>query len=98
MALKVISSAKLGSLSLKQTSEFQAVGANLKKLDVTFRLLDNGDIAYDGWFTAVSGLGFGINGSFDLERLIVDRGLLRGAYKPLKNRDQQIKDALDANK
>lgn len=95
----ISASGKISNLSLKGSPELKALGANFKKIEVTFSEKENGDIKYNGWVSVLGGNGkFGIEGSFDLEKLILDRGLLKRAYDPIKNRQKQLDEALDAIK
>lgn len=92
-------SGKVSRLSLNGSPKLKALGANFKKIEVTFSEKENGDIEYNGWVSVLGGNGkFGIEGSFDLEKLILDRGFLKSAYDPVKNRQKQLDEALGENK
>lgn len=91
----ISSSAQFGRYSIKGFDSIKALGVKLKALKITAHLKENGDIAYKAGITY--GLGsFFVSGSFDIEKLILDNsGLLGDAYRGIKNRDQQLQDALE---
>jgi len=95
---KVKFSGNLGSFSLHGDPTLKGLGAKFKSLSVVYSLAENGDIKYKVTFAALNAASISFGGQFDLEKMVLDRGLLRGAYRPLKNREQQLKDALDSAK
>lgn len=90
---------RIANVSLKGTPELKALGANFKKLDIEFSDKGGDDIGFNVWFTVVKGVGFGIEGSFDLAKFMLDRGLLqrayRGYYRGADERFKQIEDAVN---
>lgn len=94
---KVTFSGNIKSLILSGDPTFEALGARFKALSVLLSLADNGDIKYKATVSCWGIGSFSLIGQFDLEKLVVDRGLLRRAYRPLKNRAQQVEDAVNGN-
>lgn len=95
----ITATGKLSYMTLKGTPELKGLGANFKKLEVVFRNQEGDDISYDIWVTVINGTGFGIEGSFDLVKFILDRGLLqrgyRGYYRGADERFRQIEEAIN---
>ena len=93
---KVKASAKFGNLSLAGDPRLKALGVNFKFLNITFSEASNGNIAYKAAISYRGAARFDLKGSFDIEKLILDNsGLLGNAYRGIKDRDQQIKKALE---
>ncbi|MBX2809442.1 MAG: hypothetical protein KTR20_12525 [Cellvibrionaceae bacterium] len=86
------SSAKLGRHSIKGFDSVQDLGVDIKFIKIKANLNKSGDIEYIAEIT-YGFFSFSVKGYFDVEK-IVDRGLLKKAYQPLKNRQQQIDNAL----
>lgn len=91
-------SGDVGHFSLHGDPTLHALGAKFKFLSGTLSLADNGDIRYVVNISVTGAGGFIITNQFDVEKLLVKRGLLKGAYDALKNRqehiDREVSDAL----
>jgi len=89
----ISSSAKLGRYSIRGFNSVKALGVEIKFIKITARLKDNGDVAYSAGIS-YGAFFFDVSGAFDIEK-IVDRGFLKSAYDPIKNRAQKLEDTLE---
>jgi len=87
--------ANLSRFSLKGDPTLMALGTQFKALNIEFSIADNGDLKYKVTVKALQAAEFSFVHQFDFEEFLLNRGLLKGAYDALKNRDQQLKDALN---
>jgi len=85
----------VGPVSLRGDPVLEALGAKFKFLSVTFSLADNGDIKYNVSVSVYNAGSFSFSSQFDVEKSVLDRGFLKRAYDPVKNREKQLKDAFD---
>lgn len=92
---KVQFTGSLGRYSLKGDPTLKALGAKFKLLSISFSLAENGDIKYKAKVSVYGTVDFIVGDQFDLEKLLLDRGFLKGAYDAVKNREKNLKEAID---
>lgn len=93
---KIKSSAKLGRLSLAGDSRLRALGANFKFLNITFENGSDGKIIYKAAISYTGAARFQLRGTLNIDKILLENsGLLGNAYRGIKNRDQQLREALE---
>lgn len=85
----------INKFSLNGDPALKALGAEFKSMKIEFSVAENGDLKYLVGVKCFKVAEFSVDGQFDFEEFLLNRGLLKGAYDALKNREQQLEDALN---